>query len=251
MAMQPIYAALKKALDENQLVAIATILHGPYTGRKLLLRADGIRLGTLGVPEFDAIALPVIAQILEGQQSRRLLFTAPEGEIDLFVDVYPPPQRLIIIGAVHTAIHLVTFARTLGLETFLLDARSAFATPERFPHVDHLLLAWPADSLVQIPLSETSYVVFLTHDEKIDNPALVRVLQSSARYIGALGSRKTHTRRLLQLRKLGVPDSQLARIKAPIGLDIGAEGPEEIALSIMAEIVAVRRGSHQILHSKE
>jgi xanthine dehydrogenase accessory factor len=250
MAMQPIYAALKQALDENQLVALATILRGPHTGCKLLLRADGIHLGTLGTPEFDAIALPVIAQILEGQQSRRLLFTAPEGEVDLFVDVYPPPQRLIIIGAVHAAIHLVTFARTLGLETFLLDARSAFATPERFPHVDHLLLAWPADSLVQIPLSETSYVVFLTHDEKIDNPALIHVLQSSARYIGALGSRKTHTRRLQQLRELGVPDSQLARIKAPIGLNIGAEGPEEIALSIMAEIVAVRRGAHQILHKE-
>jgi xanthine dehydrogenase accessory factor len=123
-----------------------------------------------------------------------------------------------------------------------VDARSVFATPERFAHADELILRWPAKALAEMKLDESSYVVVLTHDEKLDNPALKIALESPARYIGALGSPKTHAKRIARLKAEGVSDEQLQRIHAPIGLDIGAERPEEIALSIMAEIVAVSHG---------
>jgi xanthine dehydrogenase accessory factor len=130
----------------------------------------------------------------------------------------------------------------LGFETIVVDSRTAFATPERFGHATQLVVRWPADALAELRLDEGCYVVVLTHDAKIDDPALARAVQSPARYVGALGSRRTHEKRLASLRALGVPDAALARIHAPIGLDLGGRAPEEIALAIMAEIVAVRNG---------
>jgi xanthine dehydrogenase accessory factor len=121
----------------------------------------------------------------------------------------------------------------------VLDARSAFATTDRFHHADQLTIGWPADTLTEMTLDEATYLVFLTHDEKIDNPALAVALASPARYIGALGSRKTHARRVAALQELGVDEAALARIHAPIGLDIGARRPEEIAVAIMGQIIEV------------
>jgi len=143
---------------------------------------------------------------------------------------------------VHIAAALVTYANVLGFRTVVLDARTAFATPERFAHAAELIARWPADALAAQNLDEGSCVVVLTHDEKIDNPALAVALRSPARYVGALGSRKTHAKRVAALRELGLGDAEIARIHAPIGLPIAARRPEEIALSIMAEIVAVVNG---------
>jgi xanthine dehydrogenase accessory factor len=148
---------------------------------------------------------------------------------------------MFIVGAVHIAIPLVTFAKTLGFHTVVIDARGAFATPERFGHADELVQAWP-DEALEGRLNSNSYVVLLTHDPKLDDPAIMLALPSPARYVGALGSPSTHAKRVERLREEGVPGELLARLHAPIGLKIGARTPEEIAVSIIAEIVAARYG---------
>lgn len=150
-------------------------------------------------------------------------------------------ERLIIIGAVHIAIPLVQLARTLGFETVVMDPRASLATPERFPvEPDQLMVEWPKSGLEACGLNDQTYAVLLTHDPKIDNDALAILLRSTVRYIGALGSHTTHAKRLSELRESGFSDAELGRIYGPVGLKIGARSPEEIALSIMAQIVQVR-----------
>ena len=137
---------------------------------------------------------------------------------------------------------LVTFARVLGFRTIVVDARRAFATPARFAHAHELRIGWPADILADINLNEATYLVTLTHDAKLDNPALLYALNSPVRYIGALGSRRTHAERVAALKANGATDAQIARIHTPIGLNLGGRRPEEIAVAIMAEIVQVMNG---------
>jgi xanthine dehydrogenase accessory factor len=168
-------------------------------------------------------------------------YATTTGDVEVFVETFPPPPTMYIVGAVHIAIPLVTFAQTLGFRVVVVDARGAFATPERFAHADELIMAWP-DEALEGKINSNSFVVLLTHDPKLDDPALKIALPSPARYVGALGSPKSHARRLERLRAEGVPEEQLARLHAPIGLKIGANTPEEIAASIIAEIVAARHG---------
>jgi xanthine dehydrogenase accessory factor len=168
-------------------------------------------------------------------------YPSPAGDLEVFVETYPPPPTMFIVGAVHIAIPLVTLAKTLGFRAVVIDARGAFATPERFAHADELVMAWP-DEALEGRITSNSFVVLLTHDPKLDDPALKIALPSPARYVGALGSPKTHAKRLARLREEGVPEQQLARLHAPIGLKIGAATPEEIAVSIIAEVVAARHG---------
>jgi len=171
------------------------------------------------------------------------------GAVDVFMDVLPPPSRMIVIGAVHIAIPLVTLAKTLGYHTIVIDPREAFATPERFPHVDELITEWPSDALEKLRPDEGTYVVAISHDEKLDNPALKVALAHPARYVGVLGSRKNLGKRFSALRELGVTDEQLARLHAPIGMRLGAISPEEIALSILAGMVAAKHGQ-QLLETQ-
>ncbi len=152
---------------------------------------------------------------------------------------YPPPQ-LIIVGAVHIAKSLGMFAQATGYAVTIVDPRSAFANPQRFPDIS-LCIQWPDEAMQRMTLHHGTAVVALCHDPKIDDPALTTALKSSAFYIGALGSRKTHGDRLERLREIGFDDNDLKRIHGPVGLNIGAIGPEEIAISIMAEITAMRR----------
>ncbi|MBK8798024.1 MAG: XdhC family protein [Anaerolineales bacterium] len=221
---------------------MATVLTGPAVGAKLLLFADGATAGALGDAGLDEAVRARAPICLASLQSERLTVETAAGPIDIFIDVQPPQPRLWMVGAVHIAVALATYARPLGFRTIVLDPRTAFATPARFAHADELITGWPADVLAAAQLDESACVVVLTHDEKIDNPALVAALHSPARYIGALGSRKTHAKRVAVLQALGVDEAKLARIHAPIGLPIGAQRPEEIALAIMAEIVAVVNG---------
>ena len=151
-----------------------------------------------------------------------------------------PPVRLIAIGAVHISQALATMARLVELDVTIVDPRSAFATPERFPDVD-LVAEWPEEVLPRIGLDRYTAVALLSHDPKIDDPALVAALKAECFYIGALGSRKTHGRRLERIQALGFGAEALARIHAPIGLDIGAVSPAEIAVSILGEIIAALR----------
>lgn len=238
--MSSIYDELKAALDDERPVVVATVIAGPDgVGNKMLIRPDGATIGALPdaapQPEIARVALDMLARAASGVRT----FSAPGGDLQVFIESYPPPPTLFIVGAVHIAIPLVTFAKTLGFRVVVVDARGAFATPERFAHADELVMAWP-DEALEGRITSNSFVVLLTHDPKLDDPALKIALPSPARYVGALGSPTTHAKRLARLRAEGLPDDQLARLHAPIGLAIGAATPEEIAVSIIAEIVAAR-----------
>ena len=160
---------------------------------------------------------------------------------DVFINVFNPTIRLVIVGAVHVAQPIVPMARALGYDVIIVDPRPAFATAERFGDavISH---EWPEEALPKIGIDGRTALIALTHDAKIDDPALTYALGSDAFYVGALGSRKTHARRVERLHEAGVPFAELDRIHAPIGLDIGAQGAAEIAVSIVAEITAVQRG---------
>ncbi len=159
-----------------------------------------------------------------------------------FLHALPRPERMIVVGAGHLAIRLVAFAKTLGFETVVIDPRSALAAEERFPDPpDRLIADWPERALTEVGIHEETYAALLTHDPKIDDQALTILLRSPARYIGALGSKATHSQRLERLTAQGFGESELARIRGPIGLSLGARTAEEIALSVAAQIVQVRR----------
>ena len=237
-----IYERLSAAIAAEQPVAVATVVGGQAgTGAKLLAQPSGAMVGSLGagLPEQE-IAGDMLAMLARAESGIRSYATA-DGDVQVFIETYPPPPTMFIVGAVHIAIPLVTFAKTLGFRAVVVDARGAFATPERFAHADELIMAWP-DEALEGKLNSNSFVVLLTHDPKLDDPALKVALPSPARYVGALGSPTTHAKRLARLREDGVPEQQLARLHAPIGLKLGANTPEEIAVSIIAEVVAAKHG---------
>ena len=160
----------------------------------------------------------------------------------VFADVFGPPPRLLVYGAVDTADALCTAARAIGWHTIVADARGRFATRERLPNADDVMVAWPEDALAQVVPDHTTAIVVLTHDDKFDVPMLIGALESEAFYIGALGSRRNQERRRERLLEAGVDQAALERISGPAGLDIGAHTPAETALSILAEVLAVRTG---------
>lgn len=241
-AWREIYPALKTCLEQNQLVSVATVISGPYLGNKRMLWPDGRALGSLGSAELDVLTQEWVQKQIAVQESDWTSFQVAGKTVEVFVDVLAPVARMVIVGAVHIAIPLVTLAKTLGYHTVVIDPRAAFATRERFPHVDELIVAWPADALEKLVPDEGTYIAVISHDEKLDNPALKVALSSPARYVGALGARKKIPQRLTALRELGVTNEQLSRLRAPIGLNLGATLPDEIALSILAEMVTARHG---------
>jgi xanthine dehydrogenase accessory factor len=237
-----IYETLTAAIAAEQPIAVATIVGGAGSvGAKLLARPGGEPIGSLGADLPEEQIVRAMLEMLVRAESGIQSFDTAAGQVEIFIETYPPPPTMFIVGAVHIAIPLVTFAKTLGFRTVVVDARGAFATPERFAHADELIMQWPDDAL-QGKLNSNSFVVRLTHDPKLDDPALKIALPSPARYVGALGSPNTHARRLARLREEGMPEEQLARLHAPIGLKIGGNTPEEIAVSIIAEIVAAKHG---------
>ena len=174
---------------------------------------------------------------------RGRIVETPDG--DIFLNVFNPPLRMIIVGAVHISQPLSVMAREAGYQVTVVDPRRAFATPERFPDMD-LRIEWPDEALQSLGLDHRTAVVSLTHDPKLDDPALVEAVNSEAFYIGALGSNKNHGKRVARLRERDIPDALIARIHGPIGLDIGAKSPSEIAVSILAEVTqALRRPPSQ------
>ena len=247
--MAELFDAVAEAIRQDELCAVVTVLNGDEIGRKLLVRrereSDGsaskvAAAGSLGDTGLERRAIARAEEAMEARRTTRISLSVDEKEWDLLVDVHVPQERLVIVGAVHMAIPLVTFARELGLYTIVVDARPIFATQDRFDHADELIRSWPEDALREMKLNESTYVVTLTHDEKLDTPALVYALDHPVGYIGALGSKRTHAKRVAVLREAGVSDEQISRIHAPIGLDLGGRSPGEIALAIMSEIVQVR-----------
>ncbi len=180
-----------------------------------------------------------VAEVIEG--------TPPGTELakrdgDVFVEPFRRPAHLVIIGAIHIAIPLHRLAKLMGYRVTVVDARAKFATKERFPEADELIVAWPDEAMAKIAVDNSTYVVVLTHDPKFDLPALRSVLKKDAGYVGAIGSRKTNQNRFDALRKEGFTEDQLSRVHGPIGLDLGSRGAEETALGILAQITAVRFG---------
>ena len=168
--------------------------------------------------------------------------TARIDDRHVFIEAFPVAPRLVIVGATEVARSLVGLARALGYERVVIDPRTAFATKERFPEVDQLLTDWPDDAFDRIDLGPNDALAILSHDPKFDEPAIVEAFKRGARYVGAIGSRKTQADRRRRLLEAGLTEEQLARIRGPIGLDLGGREPAETALAILAEIVAVRRG---------
>jgi xanthine dehydrogenase accessory factor len=237
-----IYNELRACMKANQLVVLATVVSGPDPGGQLLIWPGGETLGDLGSPRLNQRAALYAEQILPTGQTGRKSFRWNQDAIDAFFEVYSPAPELIVVGAGHVAIPLVRFAKVLGFRNHVVDPRGTFATRERFQDVDSLLVEWPEEALPKIGLHAGTCIAVLSHDLKIDTPALELALRSPARYIGVLGSRKTHAKRESRLREAGFKDLDLARIHSPIGLDLGGRSAEEIALSVIAEIVAAGNG---------
>ncbi|MDI3340809.1 MAG: XdhC/CoxI family protein [Sphaerobacter sp.] len=241
--MAGFYQELRDAIAADTPVALATVVAGGQVGAKLLVYEDGRRSGSLGDAALDEqVAADALAMLAEGRSETRTYQSGDETPAEVYIESYLPPRRMVIVGAVHTAIPLEKFARELGYYTIVVDAREFFATRERFPDAHELIVAWPDEALSRLPLGPQTDIVLLSHDPKFEDPALEVALRSRAGYIGAMGSKKTSAERNERLRAAGFTDEQIARIHGPIGIDIGARSPEEIAISILAEIIAVRRG---------
>jgi xanthine dehydrogenase accessory factor len=190
---------------------------------------------------------PFLLRTRLGEGETQLIENAPDFELarrdgETFEEPFGRPAQMIIVGAIHIAIPLHRMAKLMGYRVTVVDARGQFATPERFPDADQVLVQWPDEALGGLTIDRSTAVVILTHDPKFDMPALRSVLPTEAGYVGAIGSRKTNQNRFDALRKEGFSDDQLARVHGPIGLDLGARGAEETALGIMAEVTAVRYG---------
>jgi xanthine dehydrogenase accessory factor len=237
-----VYTELRRVIDADELAALVTVVDGPGVGQQVLLRPDGRITGRLTVEEAEQHVRKSLAEIFSRHDARRVTIDARGGAVELFVEVFAPRPTLIVVGAVHIAIPLVSTAATLGFRTVVVDPRSAFATSDRFGHADAIVTDWPDAAFERIGLNASSYVAVLAHDLKIEVPALVGALRSTASYVGVLGSRRTHARRVRALSEAGLERAEIDRLHAPIGIDLGGRRPEEIALSIAAEIVAVRNG---------
>jgi xanthine dehydrogenase accessory factor len=221
-------------LDDGAERAVSfTVIAGEPLGAKLRVREDGTTDGD-GPPELAALATGALRR-------GRSHTIEHEGRI-VFADVFGPPPRLFVYGAVDTAESLCAAAKLLGWSTVVADARARFATRERIPSADELLVAWPEEALAQQPPDTATAIFVLTHDDKFDLPMLQAAVKSDAFYIGALGSRRNQERRRELLREAGLSDEELERISGPSGLDIGADSPAETAISMLAEALAVRAG---------
>jgi xanthine dehydrogenase accessory factor len=220
---------------------VATVLDGPHAGASARIADDGRTDGNLGdLPESQMRDAALVA--LGRESSTTVSLQATGGPVSVFLEVFPRQPRLVIFGGVHIAVALVPLARALGYRTIVADGRPAFLTRDRFPEADQLILAWPDAAFEQIGLDASCYVCILSHDPKFDEPALQLALRSPARYIGAIGSRKTQAARRERLKAAGFTEEGVARVHGPIGLDLGGRQPIETALAILAEMTAVRYG---------
>jgi xanthine dehydrogenase accessory factor len=248
------YDTLRSRLRLQQPTALATVIDGPLPGAKLLVVPGDPAMGSLGNAELDRIVTrDTLAELEAGRSGVR--HYGPEGQttpedlvnaptISVFVESWAPPPQMWIFGAVDFTAALSRVAKVLGYRVIVCDAREIFATRRRFPAADEVVVSWPAPLFDQrgTQLGSRDAVCILTHDPKFDVPAVQGALATNVGYLGVMGSRRTHDKRVERLREVGVTDEQLQRIMSPIGLDLGARTPEETAISICAEIIARRTG---------
>jgi xanthine dehydrogenase accessory factor len=240
-----LYALSRDLLHRDELFAVATVIAGPQEllGRQLLVQRGGRLFGDIRADLDDHLAA-VARAALSGPVTARRALELPQpgaGTLEVMIQVHRPAPTMVLVGGAHIAVALSQIAQTVGYRTVVIDPRRAFGSQERFPAVWRLIQAWPEEAFRDLKLTSTTAVVLLSHDPKIDDPALKVALASPAFYVGALGSRKTHSARRQRLLDAGLSEAQLARIHAPVGLDIGARTPEEIAVAIMAEIISAER----------
>jgi xanthine dehydrogenase accessory factor len=228
-------ASFAQIAREDGRAALVTAVRGPHAGGRLLVRANGDQEGSLGDAELEAEAVAHANELMWEERS--------ELRGDLFVDVIAPAPRLLIFGAVEYANHLAHIAHVMGWRTVVIDPRARFATRERFPEPTEILVEWPGPALEQLGgIDRSTYFAVLSNDPKIDDEVLSLALSGDPAYIGAMGSTHAQAERQERMVEAGVPEEDLARISAPVGLDLGALSAPETALSIMAELIAVRHG---------
>jgi len=244
------FDTLKGYLREERLIATATIVGAPEgsvaVGMKVIIHSDGRVEGDfVDGPLRAAIVRDAVRAQRREESVRRTYDAALVGAtsaepIDVFIEVYASSPHLILFGGDHIAIPLTHYAKELGFRVTIVDARSRFANRERFPEADEIIVAWPDKAFARLHVDQSTYIAILSHDPKLDEPATRGALETDARYIGAIGGRKTHADRRARLSREGFSDEQVDRIHGPIGLDLGGKTPAEIALAIIAEIVATR-----------
>ncbi len=242
----PLFGEAMTSIERQEPVAIVTVVEGPgEIGARRVVWPDRA-VGHLGLERLDAAvdddARGMLAQGTTGMRrygrhgERRL------DELAVFVCSFAPPPRMLVFGAIDFAAAVARVGKFLGYHVTVCDARPVFATPKRFPEADEVVVSWPHRFLTDADVDERTVICVLTHDPKFDVPLLEVALDTPAAYIGAMGSRRTHDDRLARLREVGVPEPQLARLRSPIGLDLGARTPEETAVSIAAELIQLRWG---------
>ncbi|MCF6526116.1 XdhC family protein [Streptomyces sp. JJ36] len=246
---RPAYAAALAAAARGETGAVARVVDGPagLPGHALRVGADGTWSGSLGGPAaLDRTAAAEAAALLDAGRTGTVTVGAGGSRcgqpVTLLVESSVPPPRMLVFGAIDFAAALVRTGKFLGYTVTVCDARPVFATAARFPEADEVVVEWPHRYLESAETDGRTVICVLTHDAKFDVPLLERALRLPVAYVGAMGSRRTHEDRLARLRETGLTELELARLRSPIGLDLGARTPEETALSIGAEIVAARRG---------
>ena len=244
-----IFQLLKSNLKDETPIVHVTVIRGKdeLLGYESLITENGFLTRSLG-NELDISVLEIARDTFVHGKSHRVQI---REDVEIFVDVILPPPVLVIVGGVHIAIALASLAKVVGYRTVMIDPRKAWGNEGRFPHVDQLIQAWPEEAFGQVNITGSTAITALTHDPKLDDPALKIALSSSAFYVGALGSKSTNAKRRERLLKDGMTGERLSRLHAPIGIDIGAQSPEEIALAVMSEVVNAYRRQNQQSVKKE
>ena len=254
--MTTLFDRLAAALSACAPIALATVLDVDATdepdngrtvlvrrGAKLLVDAESVS-GSLGTEGLDVAvgddARGLLAQGQTGQRRYGLHGERRRDDVVVFIESFVPPPRMYVFGAIDYAAAVARIGKFLGYHVVVCDARAVFATPQRFPHADEVVVEWPHRWLATAPVDGRTVVCVLTHDPKFDVPLLEIALRTPAAYIGAMGSRRTHAERLERLRQRGLTEAELARLRSPIGLDIGGRTPEETAVSVAAEVIQAR-----------
>jgi xanthine dehydrogenase accessory factor len=244
-----LYHAMKVHLDLHEAFIVARVIRGSNEKMSQFLFFDEASepLGNMDADLLEHVFSQAEDLFKKGVSLTREVNLKDGSSLEIFFEYRGPGPKLIIIGGVHISITLAILAKLIGYKVFIVDPRSAFATEERFPDVDGLNHMWPDQALIDIGIDRSTAVAVLTHDPKLDDPALRVALSSQAFYIGALGSRTTQEKRYQRLLEMGVSEEKLHRLRGPIGLNLGSRKPDEIALAIMAEIVAVQSHSPLIV----
>ena len=242
----PEFADIASHIEQEQAVGVATLIYseGGIGARIILTKSDAN--GTLGNSQLDHAAIEGARALLKHGTTKTLKL-GPNGEnrmddVSVFVESFAPAPRMIIFGAIDFAAAVARIGKFMGYYVIVCDARALFATKRRFPDADEVIIDWPHRYLPKVEIDETTVICVLTHDPKFDVPVLEIALRTSAGYVGAMGSRRTHEDRLVRLREIGMTEAEISKLKSPIGLDLGGRTPEETAISIAAEIISNQVG---------